>query len=188
MEPEILNELRDRLTSIEAELRIVRSALERYAPAPEIKREVNERPSLDNLGIAGNDLSEFLADPLLNSLPEAVDRFLGILGFLHQLDNEAFSKVREIRGRKRIYFSTSKHEIEASGRATMPRQIPGSSWFVVTNNSTEGKVELIMKVCRLLGHPEETCISAASLIDPNAALDFDLRTFSTAEDDDPLKI
>jgi len=145
MEPEIFNELRDRLTSIETELRIVRAALERYAPAPEIKREVNERPSLDDLRIAGDDLAEFLADPVLRSLPEAVDRFLGILGFLHQRDGEAFSKIQEIRGRKRIYFSKSKHEIEASGRATMPRQIPESSWFVVTNNSTEGKVELIIK-------------------------------------------
>lgn len=158
MDPEIINELRNRLTAIEGELRAARETLERYAPAPAPKRETSARPSLDDLVIKGESLPEFLAEPPLSDLPEAVDRFLGILGFLYHLHGEKFARVSEIRGRKRIYFSQSKHEIEASGRATMPRAIPGSPWFVVSNNSTQGKVDILTQACGLLGHSKEECI------------------------------
>jgi|GEM_PF-5382582 len=192
MDPDTINDLRNRLTSIEGELRVVREVLERYAPPPAPKREITARPSLDDLAIQGDDLAEFLVDPALSTLPEAVDRFLGILGFLYHLHEENFSRVEEIRGRKRIYFSKSKHEIEASGRATMPRSIPGSPWFVVSNNSTHGKVDILTQACRLLGHSEMDCIAVARLIDPEEAinLEFRIQPHSAREEDDedPLRI
>jgi len=191
MDPELINELRTRLTSIESELRVVREALERYAPTAAPKRETTARPSLDDLIIQGEDLTGFLAAPALSILPETVDRFLGILGFLYHLHGEKFARVEEIRGRKRIYFSKSKHEIEASGRTTMPRSIPGSPWFVVCNNSTHGKVDLLTQACRLLGHSEPDCIEVARLIDPEAAVNLEFRIqphHPKDDDEEPFRI
>jgi negative regulator of replication initiation len=192
MDPDTINELRNRLASIEGELRVVREVLERYAPPPAPKRETTARSSLDDLIIQGDDLTAFLIDPALSSLPEAVDRFLGLLGFLYQRHGEKFDRVEEIRGRKRIYFSKSKHEIAASGRATMPRSIPTSPWFVVSNNSTRGKVDLLTQACRLLGHSEMECIAVARVIDPEAAVNLELRIQphhpEEEDDEDPFQI
>jgi negative modulator of initiation of replication len=175
MDQEQYEELRSQLNALETGLREVRKALELHAPerAVPVAEAPVAKPSADDLSFSGSELSAFLESDDFEVLSEAVDRFLGILGFLHHFHGEGFAKVSEIRGRKRVYFSRSAQEIEMSGRATTPRQIPGSDWFVVTNNSTSNKAALLVQVCQALGQSAADSIAASRAIDPDAGISLD---------------
>ena len=172
MNSEQYETLRNQLCAIEAELRETRKALELHAPELQYTSVEKMAPKLsaEDLDFDGADINGFLESDAFNALPEAIDRFLGILGFLHHLNGDSFSKVSEVRGRKRIYFSKSIHEIEMSGRATEPRQIPKSDWFVVSNNSTKNKAALLVRVCQILKHSAASCVAVSLAMDPDAGI------------------
>ncbi|MDT0604492.1 replication initiation negative regulator SeqA [Thalassotalea castellviae] len=81
-----------------------------------------------------------------------VGRFLLILSALHRVHGEQFSAVIEIRGRDRLYFARSEQELAESGSSTKPRQIPDSSFWVMTNSNTTRKKMMITEVAKALGY------------------------------------
>ena len=81
-----------------------------------------------------------------------VGRFLLILSALHRVHGEQFSAVIEIRGRDRLYFARSEHELAESGSSTKPRQIPESEYWVMTNSNTTRKKMMITEVAKALGY------------------------------------
>ncbi|RUO62157.1 replication initiation regulator SeqA [Pseudidiomarina insulisalsae] len=83
-----------------------------------------------------------------------VARFLYILGMLHKCHQQTFPKVLQISGRDRQYFSRSAAELEASGTSTNPKQIPGSDFYVVTNNNTTRKKSMLTQVALELGYDQ----------------------------------
>ncbi|MCH8502005.1 MAG: replication initiation negative regulator SeqA [Aliidiomarina sp.] len=82
----------------------------------------------------------------------AVGRFLFILSLLHRCHAEQFAQVLEIRGRNRLYFATSEQELLAAGNSTNPKQIPGSPYWVVTNNNTTKKKSILNAVATEMGY------------------------------------
>lgn len=82
----------------------------------------------------------------------AVGRFLYILSVLHRCHAEQFAQVLEIRGRNRLYFATSEQELIAAGNSTNPKQIPGSPYWVVTNNNTTKKKSILTAVATEMGY------------------------------------
>jgi negative modulator of initiation of replication len=97
---------------------------------------------------------EFLHGPQFRSERTAVGKFLSLLAFLHRENKEKFVGILGINGRTRKYFAKTESELEQSGNSVHPKNIPGSGYWVVTNNSTQSKCELLLQVCRLLGYDD----------------------------------
>jgi negative modulator of initiation of replication len=91
----------------------------------------------------------------------AVDKFLSILAFVSKKDPKTFATVTVgMGGRSRKYIATTKEELEQSGTSVNPKQIPASPFWVVTNNSTENKKQLIEQALTLLGYGSEAVKAA----------------------------
>lgn len=82
----------------------------------------------------------------------AVGRFLAILGWLYKKHRDSFSAVENLKGRGRIYFSTSEADLHASGKSVNPKRIPGSPYWVITTTSTDLKQEILSQVMKSLGY------------------------------------
>lgn len=85
----------------------------------------------------------------------AVGRFLFLLSALHRAHPKNFIKVLEVKGRERDYFAESSQELEAHGSSIKPKEIPDSSFWVVTNNNTPRKKLIINGAALALGYTEE---------------------------------
>jgi negative modulator of initiation of replication len=85
----------------------------------------------------------------------AVGRFLFLLSALHRAHPASFTKVLEVKGRERDYFATSSQELEAHGSSIKPKEIPDSSFWVVTNNNTPRKKLIINGAALALGYTPE---------------------------------
>ncbi|MCC2616005.1 replication initiation negative regulator SeqA [Aestuariibacter halophilus] len=83
-----------------------------------------------------------------------VEHFLQILAALHQAHPERFDNVLSVKGRNRLYFATSKEALLESGSSTNPKQVPGTHYWVVTNNNTAKKVAMLNEVAEALGYPQ----------------------------------
>lgn len=100
------------------------------------------------------------------NLNEAVDRFLHVLSWLHTKHGAEFRRVLSVRGKRRTYFATSREEILRSGSSTQPRRIPGSEFWVITNNDTAKKMTILKDVLSLLGYAGNDVERIAALVDP----------------------
>lgn len=85
----------------------------------------------------------------------AVGRFLLILSALYRIHTEEFAVVLSIRGRGRLYFAGSEHELAQSGVSTKPRQIPESPYWVITNSNTTRKKMMLTEVSKALGYNQQ---------------------------------
>jgi negative modulator of initiation of replication len=97
-------------------------------------------------------LWEFLKGPQFQSERNVVGKFLSLLAFLHRENRDRFGVVESISGRSRKYFAKSESDLKQSGNSVHPKDIPGSVYWVVTNNSTQSKRELVLQVLKLLGY------------------------------------
>ena len=88
----------------------------------------------------------------LLEMPKMVDRFLAMLALLHRHHGASFAGVLNMSGRNRTYFATNKDALLATGSSTNPKQVPDSSYWVITNNNTQKKVTMIKEVALLLGY------------------------------------
>ncbi len=85
----------------------------------------------------------------------ALESYLEILSELYRKHPQEFDSVLTVRGKKRLYFSTDKTEIMASGSSTFPVKIPGSPWWTISNTSTDQKISIIKEVCDVIQIPED---------------------------------
>jgi negative modulator of initiation of replication len=85
----------------------------------------------------------------------AVGRVLFLLSALHRAHPKKYIKVLEVKGRERDYFAESSQELEAHGSSIKPKEIPDSSFWVVTNNNTHRKKLIINGAALALGYTEE---------------------------------
>jgi negative modulator of initiation of replication len=100
-------------------------------------------------------LKSYLSSPTFLVHADAVSKFLAILSWLWREQGPVFEVVTGIRGTKRRYFSKDPKELEDSGRSVMPKRIPESPYWVVSNNGTRLKKEIISDVMRVLGYTDE---------------------------------
>ncbi|WP_115718453.1 replication initiation regulator SeqA [Gallaecimonas mangrovi] len=112
------------------------------APEVEVKAaaEVKEKPAAPAIALETNS---------------AVGRFIHALTELYQRHGDDFAVVQNIRGRDRLYFATSVEELNQAGKSTNPKAIVGSPYWVVTNNNTEKKRNIVAQVMAELGYDEE---------------------------------
>jgi len=77
------------------------------------------------------------------SLKKAIDRFMLVLSTLHHIDQESFSEATQVKGRKRVYFADNEETLLANGNTTKPKAIPNSPFWVITNNNTSRKRQMV---------------------------------------------
>jgi negative modulator of initiation of replication len=111
-----------------------------------------------------NPVQSFLNSTEFRFSKGAVGRFLAILSWLYTKQTDQFKVVEAIRGRGRIYFSTSAEELELSGRSVNPKRIPNSPYWVITTTPTELKKEMLSEVMKALGYDSASIRIAVAAI------------------------
>ncbi|OUV44024.1 MAG: replication initiation regulator SeqA [Rhodobacteraceae bacterium TMED111] len=98
------------------------------------------------------DIVDAVSKDALSTFTKRVDQFLFVLSAAHKLNAENFSRVESIKGKNRTYFATSKEALLENGSSTNPKAIPDSPFWVVTNNNTAKKTNMLEQVLRNLGY------------------------------------
>ncbi|ASK78539.1 hypothetical protein CF386_05725 [Paraphotobacterium marinum] len=86
-----------------------------------------------------------------------------ILSQLYLVDSQRFKNV-EVRGRSRLYLSPSKELLIKSGTNTRPKQIPRTSFWIITNTNTERKKQIIEDVMQQMDFKKLTIESVIQII------------------------
>lgn len=104
---------------------------------------------------AGDDVFAILDAMKTGEQTSRVELFLSILAAMHKANPSTFNKVLRVRGRNRLYFGASKAQLLEAGSSTNPKQIPGSEFWVVTNNNTAKKESMLSEVAEVLGYSSQ---------------------------------
>jgi negative modulator of initiation of replication len=87
----------------------------------------------------------------LQAIPKIVERWLLVLSIIHKHHTQQFIKVLGMSGRNRTYFATTKETLLATGSSTNPKNVPGSDYWVITNNNTVKKINMLKEVAEQVG-------------------------------------
>ncbi|GAA6185113.1 MULTISPECIES: replication initiation negative regulator SeqA [Alteromonadaceae] len=113
--------------------------------------QAKEQKNTDEV-VDATSLFDLLNQETFDQPMSKVERFLKMLGALHQTHPDRFNAVLEIKGKGRLYFATDKNVLLKTGSSTNPKQIPGSEYWVVTNNNTEKKCTMLTNTAAILGY------------------------------------
>lgn len=87
----------------------------------------------------------------LQAIPKMVERWLLVLSIIYKHNTQKFAKVLGMSGRNRTYFATDKDTLLATGSSTNPKNVPGSGYWVITNNNTVKKINMLKEVAEQVG-------------------------------------
>lgn len=90
----------------------------------------------------------------LSNIPKMVDRWLLALSIIHKHHKAQFAKVLSISGRNRTYFAIDKDTLLETGSSTNPKNVPDSAYWVITNNNTVKKINMLKGVAKIVGFTE----------------------------------
>ena len=108
------------------------------------------------------DILDVVTHDTLKGFTKRVDQFLFVLSAAHKLNADNFTNVENIKGKNRTYFATSKEALLENGSSTNPKAIPDSPFWVVTNNNTAKKTNMLEQVLRQLGYQPEVIEAVVS--------------------------
>ncbi len=89
------------------------------------------------------------------ALKKAVDRFMMVLSTLYRIDAASFSEAMIVKGRKRVYFADNEATLLANGQTTKPKAIPNTPLWVITNNNTSRKRQMVEQVMLKMNFPAD---------------------------------
>ncbi|MCW8332748.1 replication initiation negative regulator SeqA [Vibrio sp. SCSIO 43135] len=89
-------------------------------------------------------------------LKKAIDRFMLVLSTLHRINPESFSEATQVKGRKRVYFADNEQTLLASGNTTKPKAIPNTRFWVITNNNTSRKRQMVEQLMVRMNFPADS--------------------------------
>lgn len=130
---------------------ILRRLLGLSGPREILPRRTKQVPI--GLGPVSPSLSAQEAVSRIRRRGTAAHDFLHALSELATNYGERFHLVLNVRGRRRLYFAQTQEALEASGRSVDPAQIPGTEFWVVTNNDTPKKRSILSEVLAKLDVP-----------------------------------
>jgi negative modulator of initiation of replication len=108
------------------------------------------------------DILDAVSKDAMSTFTKRVDQFLFILSAAYKLNADNFSSVESIKGKNRTYFATSKEALLENGSSTNPKAIPDSPFWVVTNNNTAKKTNMLEQVLRNLGYQADVIESVVA--------------------------
>lgn len=110
-------------------------------------------------------LRELLLSDEYDEQKRAVNRFMLILTALYNLNSQGFADAaRSLHGRTRVYFAEDSRILLKNGSHTKPKQIPGTSWWVITNTNTGRKCSMITHIMQAMQFPTEVIEKVCSTI------------------------
>lgn len=115
---------------------------------------------------SGQDVFDYLREQKPQSQKSRVERFLLILSVLHQYHQSDFARLLDLKGRNRVYFALDKQALLKSGSSTNPKQVPGSEFWVITNNNTNKKASMLQEVAMTLGYQKPQAQELAWILAP----------------------
>jgi negative modulator of initiation of replication len=130
----------------------VRAAATKAPAKPATKASSTVASSVETETHNKRDILDAVSKDALATFTKRVDQFLFVLSAAHKLNAENFSSVESIKGKNRTYFATSKEALLENGSSTNPKAIPDSPFWVVTNNNTAKKTNMLEQVLRNLGY------------------------------------
>ncbi|GEA11436.1 SeqA protein [Alteromonas sp. KUL49] len=134
-------------------------------PAEELETPPTDTPVEATTVDVDNEILSQVTPEAVSAYTKRVDQFLFILGEAHRLNQGRFEAVEAIKGKNRTYFAKSKEALLLNGSSTNPKQIPDSPFWVVTNNNTAKKINMLQNVLLTLGYEQnivETLVSRFS--------------------------
>jgi negative modulator of initiation of replication len=78
-----------------------------------------------------------------------------VLSTLHHINPSDFSEATQVKGRKRVYFADNEQTLLANGNTTKPKAIPGSPFWVITNNNTSRKRQMVDQLMARMNFPSD---------------------------------
>jgi negative regulator of replication initiation len=102
----------------------------------------------------------------------AIDRFLNVLALLYKRKRREFEDAApRVRGSHRIYFAKDRCAISATGNSNSAVQIPGTPWFVSSNNDSRRKKQILSELMHKMGFSWEYADMVSTYcVDRQAAL------------------
>lgn len=95
---------------------------------------------------------------------KAIDRFMLILSSLYQIDGASFAEATQVKGRTRVYFADNEGVLLESGKTTKPRLIPHTPFWVITNNNTNRKRQMVDQLMTRMGFQSDLIEKVCSSI------------------------
>jgi len=116
-------------------------------PGIVVSKEAGKEQIVDDV----KAMRSLLISDELASKEKAIDRFMLVLSTLYGLNNSSFAKATQVKGRTRVYFADNQDTLLASGKTTKPRQIPNTPFWVITNNNTNRKRQMVEQLMARMG-------------------------------------
>ncbi|EOU2461139.1 replication initiation negative regulator SeqA [Vibrio navarrensis] len=107
-----------------------------------VSKDVGKVAQIDGV----KEMRSLLISDEFASLTKAIDRFMLILTTLHRINPESFAQATKVKGRKRVYFADNEATLLENGNTTKPKAIPHTGFWVITNNNTSRKRQMVEQV------------------------------------------
>lgn len=134
------------------------------APIVQVASEPVEQPqgivvSKDAGRVNGVDSIKEMRSLLISDefagLKKAIDRFMLVLSTLYTLNPADFSEAMQVKGRKRVYFAENEQTLLEGGKTTKPKAIPNTPFWVITNNNTSRKRQMVEQLMVRMSFPAD---------------------------------
>ena len=116
-----------------------------------VSKDAIKEESVDSV----KEMRSLLISDEFAGLKKAIDRFMLVLSTLHRINPSDFSEATQVKGRKRVYFADNEQTLLANGNTTKPKAIPGSPFWVITNNNTSRKRQMVDQLMARMNYPSE---------------------------------
>ncbi|OEF24023.1 replication initiation negative regulator SeqA [Vibrio rumoiensis] len=120
----------------------VASAVATEAVSVPVKEEKQDGVKMMRSLLISNDFAE---------KEKAIDRFMSVLSALYHVEPNRFADAAKVKGRTRVYFADNEETLLASGKTTKPRSIPETPFWVITNNNTNRKRQMVQQLMTQMG-------------------------------------
>ncbi len=130
------------------------SAAPKSTPAQQgiiVSKDAAQETKIDSV----KEMRSLLISDEFAGLKKAVDRFMLVLSTLYRIDSGSFSDAMSVKGRKRVYFADNEQTLLANGQTTKPKAIPNTPFWVITNNNTSRKQQMVEQVMTLMNFPAD---------------------------------
>ncbi|EEX91635.1 replication initiation regulator SeqA [Vibrio orientalis CIP 102891 = ATCC 33934] len=116
-----------------------------------VSKDAIKEESVDSV----KEMRSLLISDEFAGLKKAIDRFMLVLSTLHHINPSDFSEATQVKGRKRVYFADNEQTLLANGNTTKPKAIPGSPFWVITNNNTSRKRQMVDQLMARMNFPSD---------------------------------
>ncbi|WP_375753153.1 replication initiation negative regulator SeqA [Vibrio sp. HN007] len=125
-----------------------------------VSKDAGKESSIDGV----KEMRSLLISDEFAGSKKAIDRFMQVLSALYRIDNASFAEATQVKGRTRVYFADNEDTLLESGKTTKPRAIPSTPFWVITNNNTNRKRQMVEQLMTRMGFQSDLIEKVCSSI------------------------